>query len=76
MNNSKSNQKFKIGDKVQLKSGGPIMTVNSITEKTGEIYCKWFVGEYDKVYYDYFQPDILQLVVKPHKKGTVKYRDL
>ena len=72
MNNDKSNQKFKIGDTVELKSGGPTMTVDSITEETGEIYCKWFAGEYDKVYHDYFQPGALQLVVKPHKKGTVK----
>jgi len=73
MNNSKSNQEFKTGDKVQLKSGGPIMTVNNIG-KNGEIYCLWFAG--DKYEKGHFPPGSLQLVVKPHKKGTVKYRDL
>jgi len=29
------------------------------------------VGEYDKVYFAYFSPDILQLVDNPHKKGIV-----
>jgi len=70
MNNDKSSQKFKIGDTVELKSGGPAMTVNSITEETGEIYCQWFAG--DEVKDGYFPPDSLQLVVKSHKKGTVK----
>ena len=35
-------EKFKIGDIVQLKSGGPKMTVNSVTMET--IYCAWFAG--------------------------------
>ena len=71
MDNSKSNQEFKIGDTVKLKSGGPPMTVNSITEETGEIYCQWFTEDEDKVREGYFPPDTLQLVVEPHKKGTV-----
>ncbi len=32
---------FKLGDTVQLKSGGPVMTVEEINEKTG-ILCQWF----------------------------------
>ena len=59
MDNSKPNQELKIGDVVKLKSGGPTMTVDNI-EKNGEIYCKWFAGEYDKVYYGYFKSDALQ----------------
>ena len=74
MSNNKSNQALKIGDTVQLKSGGPIITVNKI-EENGEIYCKWFAGEhFDKVYHDYFQPDTLQLIDKPNKKGTAFYK--
>lgn len=73
MNNSKSNQPLKIGDTVELKSGGPPMT---ITKYDGREYftCQWFAGE--KLEEDLFTPGSLQLVVKPHKKGTVKYRDL
>ncbi len=32
---------FKIGDVVQLKSGGPLMTVSYIGEK-GNLTCYWF----------------------------------
>ena len=32
--------KFKVGDVVQLKSGGPSMTVQEITEE--EALCVWF----------------------------------
>ena len=35
MDNSRPNQKFKTGDTVQLKSGGPIMTIESIKERAG-----------------------------------------
>ena len=39
--------KFKEGDKVKLKSGGPVMTVESITTKNDDrtgYYCVWFRG--------------------------------
>ena len=55
-------QKFKIGDLVQLKSGGPKMTVT----KTGDAYvenpeyvCKWFGGR--KLEQGYFPLDSLEL---------------
>ena len=32
---------WKIGDLVQLKSGGPVMTV-SATEQSGFVACMWF----------------------------------
>lgn len=38
---------FKMGDTVQLKSGGPIMTIaeiSSIAEGGFDVYCYWFVG--------------------------------
>ena len=61
MSNNKSNQTLKIGDVVNLKSSGPDMTVDKITEDGG-IFCVWFAGEhYDKVSSYYFQPDSLRL---------------
>jgi len=35
---------FKIGDKVTLKSGGPVMTVES-DEGSGRLLCTWFDGK-------------------------------
>lgn len=35
-------EKFKIGDIVQLKSGGPKMTVTSVSEDT--VVTAWFAG--------------------------------
>jgi len=32
---------FNVGDTVQLKSGGPIMTVHSIEDRDA-VYCVWF----------------------------------
>lgn len=45
-----SNQKkFKVGDIVKLKSGGPDMTVEAVdrnfnNEETGSFTCQWFAG--------------------------------
>lgn len=35
-------QELKIGDVVQLKSGGPRMTIELIVDRDGTIYCVWF----------------------------------
>lgn len=32
---------FKVGDLVQLKSGGPLMVIRSI-DSDGDVYCEWF----------------------------------
>jgi len=37
-------EQFKMGDIVQLKSGGPPMTVRSIEAINGECLCEWFGG--------------------------------
>lgn len=38
-------QQFKTGDIVQLKSGGPKMTVREpSSSREGVIYCQWFAG--------------------------------
>ncbi|MDR6873533.1 uncharacterized protein YodC (DUF2158 family) [Bosea sp. BE125] len=37
--------KFKIGDVVMLKSGGPPMTISSSPGSTSDLYgCRWFKG--------------------------------
>ena len=39
--------KFKIGDVVQLNSGGPAMTINEIIESEDKVSyrCQWFVKD-------------------------------
>lgn len=41
---------FRVGDVVQLKSGGPIMTVVEITSANGRdtVQCRWFAGPEEK----------------------------
>jgi uncharacterized protein YodC (DUF2158 family) len=33
---------FTIGDVVKLKSGGPVMTVDSFDENNSRVWCIWF----------------------------------
>lgn len=41
-----TSNKFKIGDVVKLKSGGPDMTVRSAPDNPGQVYqCQWFAGK-------------------------------
>jgi uncharacterized protein YodC (DUF2158 family) len=35
---------YKVGDIVQLKSGGPKMTINGNKDSNGRFYCSWFAG--------------------------------
>jgi uncharacterized protein YodC (DUF2158 family) len=58
---------FKVGDLVQLKSGGPRMVVSSMGESmaTGKmrIWCEWFVKDskgQDTKKSDEFTPETLQ----------------
>jgi len=67
---------FKLGDVVQLKSGGPEMTVQNIVGKTtnktemfaytasghaeGAVVCKWFSG--NELKSDIFKPETLNIV--------------
>lgn len=36
---------FQIGDIVKLKSGGPDMTVQRLTDAYGQYTCQWFAGK-------------------------------
>jgi len=57
---SKTN-KFKIGDIVKLKSGGPEMTVNALPDDRIVIYkCQWFAGK--KLESGNFKEDSLEAV--------------
>ncbi|MBB4515850.1 YodC family protein [Paraburkholderia fungorum] len=54
-------QTFKVGDIVQLKSGGPEMTVNSVPTGGGTYYqCQWFAGK--KLESGHFPSDSLKTV--------------
>jgi uncharacterized protein YodC (DUF2158 family) len=39
-----STHKYEVGDLVQLKSGGPVMTVTGILPDGERVHCKWFAG--------------------------------
>jgi uncharacterized protein YodC (DUF2158 family) len=55
---------FKIGDIVQLKSGGPKMTISLEDLKvsgtsTGKVHCEWFINGEVKTYL--FNEEVLTL---------------
>jgi uncharacterized protein YodC (DUF2158 family) len=52
---------FKVGDQVQLKSGGPVMTVKTEANQ-GHQYCQWFAGK--KLEQGSFPVDSLQVAPK------------
>ncbi|OGM16910.1 hypothetical protein A2V61_00990 [Candidatus Woesebacteria bacterium RBG_19FT_COMBO_47_8] len=62
--------KYKTGDIVRLKSGGPGMTVESVTPM-GDIYCHWFSG--NKLEGGSFAPDAIDFEdnLDPLKKKKV-----
>ena len=52
--------KFKTGDLVELKSGGPKMTIQGLTAFDATLYeCQWFGGK--KLENGYFKGDSLKL---------------
>ena len=61
--------KFKEGDIVQLKSGGPTMTVCSGGSSGSHYQCKWFSGK--KLEEGYF-PDEALIVPPTNKDETRK----
>lgn len=58
---------FNVGDKVILKSGGPVMTVASPSRldggriKAGEVSCKWYDEKTGQYKQRYFQVKVLEL---------------
>jgi uncharacterized protein YodC (DUF2158 family) len=61
---SKTNE-FKIGDVVQLKSGGPKMTVTwvtSATEKSTLLACAWFDNTKTHLYRENLSPETLRKI--------------
>ncbi len=56
---------FNVGDTVQLKSGGPDMTVTRIGTAGGEpmVWCAWFEGTKDA--YALFPPEALKAPLEP-----------
>ena len=54
-------EQIKEGDVVQLKSGGPSMTVESI-EENGYLYCQWFTDK--KLRGETFNPNSLEKTEK------------
>lgn len=56
---------FEIGSIVQLKSGGPKMTVSEHRHHYGDYVVKWFAGS--KMETAIVGPDALQLFVEPSK---------
>lgn len=58
-------QKYKVGDVVRLRSGGPTMTVANFGEydyeETGKYLCRWF-GEKHKLEEQTFKEEEIELV--------------
>jgi len=53
-------EKYVVGDIVQLKSGGPRMTVEENSSTTTYVVCQWFAG--NKLERGTFQPESLKKV--------------
>lgn len=53
-------QQFKLGDIARLKSGGPPMTVNYISDKRESVECVWFDDKEERQNSD-FNPNTLQM---------------
>ena len=58
---------FKEGDVVQLKSGGPTMTIIVLDNSSGEATCSWFEGR--KPTEDIFDVVALELSTKQQPKS-------
>jgi uncharacterized protein YodC (DUF2158 family) len=52
---------FKVGDIVQLKTGGPAMTITYIDEDSGEVTCKWFIFASSSYGKENFYPGALKI---------------
>ena len=57
---------FKVGDVVQLKSGGPKMTVKNVYESDNTYSCQWFTGS--KLADGHFPQDSLIRIADDERK--------
>jgi uncharacterized protein YodC (DUF2158 family) len=55
---------FRVGDVVQLNSGGPEMTISFILP-TGKVFCVWFDGSEKRE--ETFPPEAIQLVERENE---------
>ena len=73
---SENQPKYNIGDQVQLKSGGPCMTIKDLIrdhhseEFDGNYRCQWFAGK--KLDSGVFSEDSLMPYVAPKVNSEVK----
>ncbi|HDO1316299.1 YodC family protein [Aeromonas veronii] len=57
---------FKIGDRVRLNSGGPVMTICDGKSASGKLLCMWFELKHAATPFDaYFHPNTLQKFEEP-----------
>jgi uncharacterized protein YodC (DUF2158 family) len=61
---------FKVGDTVQLKSGGPRMTVTSVGNEFGQpiVWCAWFDGTMQRS--DHFPIDAVKDSPEPGPRSA------
>jgi len=67
---SENQPKYNIGDQVQLKSGGPCMTIKELLKDYGSYRCQWFAGK--KLDGGVFPEDSLMSYVAPKVDSEVK----
>ncbi|WP_187261397.1 DUF2158 domain-containing protein [Pontibacter beigongshangensis] len=63
-----TNYGYKTGDAVQLKTGGPTMTIDFKT-KSGTYNCKWHDGQDLKE--SEFGPEQIQVVVRTDRRSVL-----
>lgn len=61
---------FQIGDVIELKSGGPKMTVSAISE-SGVLECTWFNSE-NMIQTGHFNKALVQIYKKPRPRPLAR----
>ena len=56
----------RIGDRVQLKSGGPVMTVESV-ESDGDLICVWWASKQSTYRWREFDPKSVTVIDQESK---------
>jgi uncharacterized protein YodC (DUF2158 family) len=55
-----SGETFKVGDTVELKSGGPVMTVTAFVKGSASVRCAWFTPDNTQTKVQDFPPEALK----------------